>query len=170
MKHLWLSLLFCVISVALIACTNSSSSSERPAGNVANTGPSVSMGNTTQTSSADDTGNANTGDTFSERLQNRRRRKTHAPQNGTAAGVEFRPAPDESEIATTMNVDGQPVEIRVFKADPSLERVESTWVSEKQRSLKITFKDGRVVDVSTDKFSSLLDVSPAELKVLADGR
>jgi len=86
------------------------------------------------------------------------------------APLQFRAAPGNSEIATTMNASGRPVEIRVFKSDQNIAHVESTWLDEKQRLLRITFKDGRIIETKTDKFNSLLEMSAVDIAALANGR
>ncbi len=79
----------------------------------------------------------------------------------------FRPAPDNSESAVTMNKDGSILEIRVFKSHSQLAKVESTWFDPAEKSLKVHLKSGRVVDVQTEKLTNLNSASIEEILEVA---
>lgn len=63
------------------------------------------------------------------------------------------PAAGNSEIASTMDKQGNFVETRYFKGNQSIERVERTWLGPNNTSLKITLKGGKVLTISGDKIS-----------------
>ena len=163
-------------TVVIGACSNGSS----PASSAANRPTAASPGRnlstpdspTTQKTAGNsrDTENTNTDISLAQPPENRRRRRPEADPNLPQAPLQFRAAPGNSEIATTMNASGRPVEIRVFRSDPNIARVESTWLDEKQRLLRITFKDGRIIETKTDKFNSLLEMSAVDIAALANGR
>ena len=162
--------------MAVGACSNRSSqepsTASRPTaadpGRNLNTSNSPTMQNSAGNSPATD--NANSNISLAERLENRRRRRPEADLKVPEAPLQFRAGPEDSEIATTMNADGRPVEIRIFKSDRKIARVESTWLDQKQRSLRITLKDGRVVEMRTNRFNSLLETSAEGIAALVDGR
>ena len=60
-------------------------------------------------------------------------------------------APDNSEITTTMNNNGQPVEIRTFKNNPTLAKVERVYVSANQPVVTVYFRDGKKADLTSAK-------------------
>jgi hypothetical protein len=62
-------------------------------------------------------------------------------------------------MATTMNADGQPVEVRVFKDHPQLAKVEATWLGPKQKLLRITLRSGSTVELTTDQIADLSSAS-----------
>ena len=84
-----------------------------------------------------------------------RKRFIDVPSTGPPPPPQMLAAPENSEIATTMNRDGAVIETRVFKDHPQIEKVESTWLTPKQRNVRIFLKDGRVVETKTDRIDSL---------------
>jgi hypothetical protein len=64
--------------------------------------------------------------------------------------LRFEEAAEDSEIAQTMNSSGQMYEVRVWRKNPQLVKVESTWVDPKTKDLKIILRNGQVKHVSTD--------------------
>ena len=102
-------------------------------------------------------------------LLDRRRRLPVAGKSGPEVPLDFRPGPENSQTATTMNAEGQPVEVRVFNNNPQLVRVEAVWLGANDKLLKITLRDGATVEVKTDRVASL-STAPSDLLVeLADG-
>jgi hypothetical protein len=89
--------------------------------------------------------------------------------SGSPAPLDFRPGPENSEIATTMNDRGQPVEVRVFKDHPQLQRVEAVWLGPTEKLLRITLRDGNTVEVKTDSIANLASASADVLVQLATG-
>jgi hypothetical protein len=68
-----------------------------------------------------------------------------------------------------MNDHGQPVELRVFKDDPQLDRVEAVWLGPSEKLLKITLRSGSTVEVKTDKIANLASTPSHVLMELAGG-
>jgi hypothetical protein len=106
---------------------------------------------------------------LSDRMARLRHRPTNVDHPGPPAPLEYRPAPENSQIATTMNADGQPMQVRVFRTDPRVARVEAIWLGPKEKQFKITLRNGKTVDVKTDKIADLASVSAADLAALAGG-
>ena len=129
-------------TVVIGACSNGSS----PASSAANRPTAASPGRNLSTpdspttqkiaGNSPDTENKNTDISLAQPPENRRRRRPEAYPDLPEAPLQFRAAPGNSEIATTMNASGRPVEIRVFRSDQNIARVESTWLDEKPRSLR----------------------------------
>lgn len=65
------------------------------------------------------------------------------------------PAPENSEVATTMDASGNFVENRWFKNHPQLSRIERTWLDAEKSTLKIYLRDGRVVTAPGDSVKTL---------------
>ncbi len=72
-------------------------------------------------------------------------------------------APDNSEIYTEMNQQGQSVEMRIFKNNPSLDKVVRTHLTAENQQVKIYLKNGKVIDLPKDKFDNVFDVSADEI-------
>ena len=86
---------------------------------------------------------------------------------GTPAPLEFRPGAENSRTATTMDAEGQAVEIRIFKDHPQLVRVEATWLGPKDKLLRITLRNGSTVEVRTDQIAALATATSRQLVALA---
>jgi hypothetical protein len=86
---------------------------------------------------------------------------------GTPPPLEFRKGLENSQIATTMNADGQAVEVRVFKDHPQLARVEATWLGPKEKLVRITLRNGSTVEVHTDQLPNLATAMAKQLVQLA---
>jgi len=97
-----------------------------------------------------------------------RKNRPNADPSATPHPPEFRPAPEDSEAAVTMDEDGAIHEIRVFKNHPELERVEFIWTDPKDKRVLFTLKGGRKVETRTDTISNLQAASAAELMSLAN--
>lgn len=81
--------------------------------------------------------------------------------------LRFQPAAEDSETAFSMNNIGQMYSIRVFRNHPQLAKVESVWVNKKDKELKIFLKDGRVLELTTDRILNLKQATTAQLLELA---
>ena len=68
-----------------------------------------------------------------------------------------------------MNEQGQPLETRVFKDNPQLERVEAVWVGPTDKLLRITLRNGQTVEVTTDRIANLASAPASLLVELAGG-
>ena len=73
------------------------------------------------------------------------------------------PAPDYSEYTTVMGKDGLPVETRVFKNNPQIDKVVKAWKSPKEKKISVFLKNGKVVDLDGDKFESINSVPVAAI-------
>ena len=156
-----------LLMVGMAACSGSGSdaasgnASAPPASNAVSNGSSEVAGGANAAANGASQGNA------VDRLNRKRRH----PVNGSAgadAPLDFRPGPENSDIATTMNAEGQPVEVRVFKDHPQLTRVEAVWLGPSEKLVTITLRDGTTVEVKTDRIPSL-NSAPSELLVALAG-
>lgn len=68
------------------------------------------------------------------------------------------PAPDSSEYTTVMGKDGLPVETRVFKNNPQIDKVVKAWKSPKEKKISVYLKNGKVVELDGDKFENINSV------------
>jgi len=72
------------------------------------------------------------------------------------------PAPDNSEISSTMN-NSVPTEIRTFKNNPMLVKMERIFVDVKNPQIKVYLKNGKVVNVPPGKISNPATASADEI-------
>ena len=167
-----------MISAAILAGATASCSSNPPPAHRNTSRPENTVATHTDSPTSSNNANlpispatpANGNMSFAERRAEAMRRKMSVIHPGSQEPLDFRPAGENSEIATTMNPEGRPVEVRVFKSDTNIARVESTWLDAHNRSLKFTLKDGSSVEVKTDKINSIADVTAAQLAALLNGR
>ncbi len=96
-----------------------------------------------------------------------RRRPVDVPAEGPPPPLSFTAAPENSEIATRMGSDGRIQEFRRFKNNPQLDRAEASWSGNSPKSLKIYLKDGRVVEVTSNRISNLKTATTKQLLELA---
>jgi hypothetical protein len=80
----------------------------------------------------------------------------------------FRKAPENSQYASTMDKSGEIVEIRVFRSDKRLVRVEARWNNPKEKKLRFFFKNGKTIELVTDKVSDLQNAEINALVKLAE--
>jgi hypothetical protein len=73
------------------------------------------------------------------------------------------PAPDYSEYTTVMNKDGLPVETRVFKENPQIDKIVRSWKSPKEKKISVYLKNGKVVELDGDKFDNINTVPVAAI-------
>lgn len=73
------------------------------------------------------------------------------------------PAPDNSEMQATMNNQGQPIEMRVFKNHPALSKVEKVYVELDKPIVKVYLKNGKTVEVAAGRISNPMTASAAEI-------
>lgn len=86
---------------------------------------------------------------------------------GPPPPLQFRQAAEDSEIATTMNAQGEVVETRVFKNHPQIVRAEAVWKTAKEATLRLTLKGGKTIDVKTDRITSLQAATTRDLMGIA---
>ena len=72
-------------------------------------------------------------------------------------------APDNSEIMTTMNNQGQPVEIRSFRNNPILAKVERVYVTTDQPVVIAYLKDGQKVNLTAAKIEDPMKSSAEDI-------
>ena len=72
------------------------------------------------------------------------------------------PAPDNSEITSAMN-NNVPTEIRTFKNNSILVKMEKTFADVKKPQIKIYLKNGKVVNVPPGKISNTATASADEI-------
>lgn len=100
--------------------------------------------------------NSNHTPTIAElREKHRLKSLINAPSSGPLPAPQFRPAPENSTVATSMNQEGAVIETRVFKNNPQLIKVEMKWIGPKDSTLKIFLKDGRIVEAKGGKIENL---------------
>ncbi len=85
------------------------------------------------------------------------------PSNVPLPKPQFKAAPENSLIATTMNNQGAVVETRIFESDPQIAKVEMTWNSPKDATLKIFLKNGQNVET---KAGGIKDLGTTPVSVL----
>jgi hypothetical protein len=100
----------------------------------------------------------------------RRRPRPDADPNASPVPPTLSAAPEDSEGAITMLPDGTISEIRVFKSHPSLARVDTFIARSGPRTVRFTFRDGRVVERKTDKIDNLLNTPVSTLLQIAASR
>ena len=81
----------------------------------------------------------------------------------TPLPLKFRKAAENSEVATTMNTEGDIFEVRVFKNHPQIAKVEATWVDAKEKALKIYLRNGQILEVKTDRLTDLASATASQL-------
>lgn len=70
-------------------------------------------------------------------------------------------APDNSEVSSTMNEKGVPIETRVFKNHPVLLKMEKSFADIEKPVIKVYLKNGKVLIAPNDKISNTATV-PAD--------
>lgn len=107
--------------------------------------------------------------TRAEMMEKLRQKSLNAPvSNVPLPKPQFKAAPENSVITTTMNGQGAVVETRIFKNDPQLAKVEMTWNGPKDATFKIFLKNGRSVETKADKIQDLAS-TPASVLVQMAG-
>ena len=79
----------------------------------------------------------------------------NTPASGPPPPPQYRPAPDDSVVATAMNSKGSVVETRIYKNHPNLSRVELKWVSPDDKRVKIYLRNGKVVEKKAANIDNL---------------
>jgi hypothetical protein len=76
----------------------------------------------------------------------------------------FLPAPNNSELATTMNDKGEFLEIRVFKSDKYLQK---TIRNANTKKITVYLKDGKTIEIPENKIGEHSTASPQEVLIAA---
>ena len=87
--------------------------------------------------------------------------------NATPAPLVFQPAPENSQTALSMDADGTIREIRVFKDNPKLARVEVIVQPGGDRNIKFTMRDGKTSTLKNTRLENLPTAKAAELIAMA---
>jgi hypothetical protein len=95
------------------------------------------------------------------------KRSVDIPLNGPRQEPQHFDAPEDSTVTTTMNSQGQILEIRVFKTHPQLAKLESTWTGPKDRIIRLFLRDGTSRELTTDKVENLRAVTAAQMLEMA---
>jgi len=162
---------FLIISIFSVSCSSSSTVET----NVKLKNSGIAAVSQTNTNAVNQT-NTNVevqADTNSYPIQNmavskQNVRNWSAKRGGTsdAAPIEATPmaypAPDNSEISSTMN-NNVPTEIRTFKNNPMLVKTEKIFVDLKNPQIKVYLKNGKVVNVPPGKISNSATASANEI-------
>ncbi len=141
-----------------------------------NVGPAINSGVNTIIGSKADLKSANISstpneggsppaDSAGERLRSRSRadRVPIQDPSATPPPIAYRKAPENSEFAAYMDNGGKVVETRLFKGHRQIQKAQVIWADPKNRILKVTLKNGRVVERNADRIASLQTVSSAEI-------
>ena len=102
-----------------------------------------------------------------DRSISRRRERFDADPTATPPPAAFQSAPENSEFAVQMESGGSIVETRVFKKHSQLRKVEVRWTGPQTRSLKVTLKNGKIVERPSVPVVNLRTASSAVLLELA---
>ncbi len=73
------------------------------------------------------------------------------------------PAPDNSEITTEMNKQGQPIETRTFKSNPLLAKVERIYITLDNPTVSVYLKDGKIINLPNGAIDNILTASAQEI-------
>jgi len=95
------------------------------------------------------------------------RKRVVLPDTEPLPRLQFREGAEDSEIATSMNSNGEIVETRIFRNHPQLGRVEAVWKSAKEATLKISLKGGKTIDVKSDRLVNLHSATTRDLIEIA---
>lgn len=98
----------------------------------------------------------------------------HAKQGGdkNAAPIEATPvtgyaAADDSEIKSGMDARGTPYEVRIFKNNPTLLKVEEILTDPKNPQIKVYLRNGKAVNVPPDKLKNPATASANDILIAA---
>ena len=96
-------------------------------------------------------------------MKPREKKMVDTAPSGPPPPLQFRKVDEDSEIATSMNDRGEVVETRVFKSHSQIVRAEAVWKNAKDALVKITLKDGKTIDVKTDRLANLQTATTRDL-------
>jgi len=91
---------------------------------------------------------------------------TEVPETSRPS-LQYQPAGEDSEIASTMNAAGQMYEVRVWKRHPQLVKVESLWIDPKNKQLTYMLRSGKVLKITTDRIQNLKQATTSQLLEIA---
>ncbi len=97
------------------------------------------------------------------RGRSRERVRIEEDPSATPPPLTFQKAPENSEVAVYMDKGGSVVETRIFKDHPQLKTVVMRWIDPQTRALKVTLRNGKIVDRQAVRIANLRTVSTTEL-------
>lgn len=86
--------------------------------------------------------------------------------DATPMPLQFKPAAEDSEIAIAMERDGTVREVRVFRSHPKLAKVEMTYKPAEDKTIRVTLRDGKTVEVKSNRIKALQSAKASELLAL----
>lgn len=130
-----------------------------------NTAPQTYINNNGQGATTNSAENNTNIVTPANRLQTKMEQQQSAANNQSqkAAPVNTRPAPEDSEITTTLTDVAR--EVRVWKKHPTLAKIEKTY-SGQNISIKVYLRDGRVIDLPGSAIAQLDQIPSATVLTL----
>lgn len=169
-----------VFFVLTAGCSSSPTVVENKNSNIVNTSANRTISATNQAvspsvnqtnSSAENTINANkivVEDLGAVSRRNLERLKSKGGGNANVAPIAAsspppNAAPDNSEISSTMNEKGVPIETRVFKNHPVLAKMEKSFADVEKPVIKVYLKNGKVLIAPNEKISNTATVSADDI-------
>ena len=167
-KLLIFSLLFGVFASACLSTPETATKSPKPNSNSNSNSNSTAAAVTSQNADPN-AGVANSGQAVNlrDRWNLGKKKMIDTNPTGTPLPLQFRPAAENSESAVTMNRDGSVTEIRIFKSDHTLAKVEATSSGTKEKQVKFYLRSGKVIEVKTDRMGDLSTSTIAQLLAIA---
>jgi len=98
---------------------------------------------------------------------NRMQNRPDADPGATPPPLTYRPAPENSRIAVTMEADGSVLEVRIFDGHSQLVRVEARPQPSAPTQFRIFLKNGRTVRAESSRILNLQTVPSGDLLALA---
>jgi hypothetical protein len=88
-------------------------------------------------------------------------------QKGEKSNVIAHQAPNDSEFSSSMDAKGRPIETRAFRNHPELSKVERIWETPRENIMKIHLKNGKIIEVGSDKLPNFRTDSPENILIAA---
>jgi hypothetical protein len=107
---------------------------------------------------------------LANKLEKQKEQANIPAPGGAVPQSSFMPAPENSEVSTTMKPDGSIYEVRRFKDNPQIASAESIWTGLGPKRVKIVLKNGRVVNTATERMENLFSAPVSLLLELAGVR
>lgn len=100
-------------------------------------------------------------------IRSRRKERYDVDPSATPPPMTFAKAAENSEYGTSMDRDGTVIERRIFTGHPQLRTAEVKWLDPKTRSLKLTFKNGKIIELKAVEIANLRTIPTIELLKMA---
>lgn len=145
-----------LVALGVTACGGSSNQTSSPA----NSG-SANSARTTG-------GNTSAGNSSAIQMQQAPNNSvTQTAQAITPGEIDFKPAPENSEVGATQRPDGSIIEVRKFRNNPTFTEVEAVWGKNNERSLTFKLRNGQVITKQVENLPNMEVISTQVLKELA---